>query len=111
MDDSFIFDEIDDTLLNTDLDILKQARENMIRNGEDTSIIENAINRKIEIDRKEKEEEKQYKELCKDAAFLGLVGGLISDKSSKTNYNNDYEPYQYEEEELEDDDYYNEDMD
>ena len=111
MDDSFIFDEIDDILLNVDLDTLKQARENMINNGEDTSIIDNTINKKLEIERKEKEEDKQYRKLCRDAAFLGLVGGLITDRKNKINYNNNYEPYQFEEEELEDDDYYNEDID
>ena len=55
---------------------------------------------------------KEKKEMDNQVILSSLILRLLNIKNKEKNivtYNNDYEPYQYEEEELDEDDYYYED--
>lgn len=95
IDDEPLFDYLDGFIESMPLEVLEQARLNTIKENGDTSILDQAIKNK-----KAKE--------SKNNTFFGLFS---SKKDKKLTKNDEYEPYQYEEEELEDDDYYNEDVD
>lgn len=95
VDDEPLFDYLDSFIENLPLEVLEQARLNTIKENGDTSILDQAIKNK-----KEKE--------LKNKSLFGLFS---SKKDKKIAKNNDYDPYQFEEEELEDDDYHYEDLD
>ena len=83
--------------------LLKKARLKSIQDNEDTSILDKAIQNK-----KKKEQGK------KNNLFGMFIWNLLFDnkkenKSSNTHSN--YEPYNYEEQELEEDDFYYDDLD
>lgn len=95
VDDEPLFDYLDDFIESMPLEVLEQARSNTIQEDGDTSILDQAIKNK-----KEKELKKQ-----------SLFGLFSSTKDKKIAKSKDYNSYQYEEEELEDDDYHYEDLD
>jgi uncharacterized Zn finger protein len=119
IDNSAIFDAVDNALANVDISILKKARQDNIKNGKSTEIIDKAIRQRQRRDAQNKKSRKSYKK----ASFFGLLSRLFFEScssSSKARSNTDYlmpweqklvdkgeyEPYQFEEEELEEDDYY-----
>jgi uncharacterized Zn finger protein len=111
IDNSAIFNSIDNILANVDTSILEKVRQDNIKNGKSTEIVDKAISQ-----RKNAKVQKKYRK----NTFFGLLSRLFDDSSSKSCSNKDYlmpweqdyvnkgeyEPYQFEEEELEEDDYY-----
>jgi len=93
IDDERLFDYLDSFIESLPLEVLEQARLNTIKENGDTSILDQAIRNKKE---------------SKNNSFFGLFSSKNDKKVPK---NNTYEPYQFEEEELEEDDYYYEDLD
>ena len=93
IDDSNLCNVIDETLVNLDLSILEKARQECLKNNESIEIIDKAIR------------EKQSRNI------------IITELSNKKEVTNDlsavdeYEPYNLEEEELEEDDFHYEDLD
>ncbi len=94
-EDSFIFDMIDGELSNFDLDTLYKIRRKFEANNYDTEVIDKIIVSK------EKEEK-----LSKSDDFDELMPWEREEVDS-----GNYEPFNFEEEDLEDDDYYNDDLD
>ena len=103
---------------------LNQIRDELIRQNEDSSIIDKAIKeRENKIKEKEKEEkefERKVRIVNKQAFWSGLLGGLASGKklnSDLTSWemqemiNNDLEPSNFEEEIEDEDDFYSDDLD
>lgn len=122
LNDSFIFDEIDDTLASLDSSFLKKARKEIIKNNGDTEVIDKAIEERKRRDKIIEKEERQNKKIIRDAAIIGIASGLIPNKKTSNHVDlmssekdlvskGEYEPYQFEEQELEDDDYYYDDLD
>lgn len=122
LNDSFIFDEIDDTLASLDSSFLKKARKEIIKNNGDTEVIDKAIEERKRRDKIIEKEERQNKKIIRDAAIIGIASGLISNKKTSNHVDlmssekdlvskGEYEPYQFEEQEFEDDDYYYDDLD
>lgn len=101
-DDRRLFQYLDAYIESLPLEVLEQSRMKIMQENGDTSIIDKAINNKIQKEQK-----------LKNKVSLFEIIGLLFSRKNKNNYinNNEYEPYQYDEEELEDDDYYYEDMD
>lgn len=104
IDESELFDFIDEVLAKTDLSTLEKARQNIIKNGENTEIIDNAI-----ATRKQIEENR-------DARLSSILSGLLDstkqyNRSDIFNLLNEYESYNFEEENIEDDDFYFDDLD
>lgn len=131
-DDAVITNAIDEKLSNLDKKILLEARKKIIEDGSDTEIIDKAIKkRKIKEmkDKKmqnqiEEQERKEAKQIRK-GIFWGLLSGCFGKANSKSkSKNNDlmtweqeevnkgnYDASQFEEENLEEDDYYSDDLD
>ena len=96
-DESPLLDRIDNMLENMDPEYLLQAREELIKEGKDTEIIDKAL-------------AKQQEQKQKPPGLLDLLFGMSTKKNKETiSKENDYEPYNFEEEDLEEDDYYYED--
>ena len=136
INDDFIFDAIDKKIESIDLDKLKYIREQFIKDGEDTEIIDRAIKNKIKKEEMLKLKQQREEDLSFfDMMFLYTLYGkgmnklFKHSKSRGSSYQedpdglmpwerelvdngvDDYESYQFEEEELEDDDYYSDDLD
>lgn len=134
VDDSPIFDALDNYFASLPLNVLEEARKQNIENGEDTEIIDKAIKERIRKDAELKktqekivEKERQYQREKRKAIRKSILAGIFSsfiDNSINSNENSygdltsfekdqvnngNYELFQFEEEELEDDDYYYED--
>ena len=134
VDDSPIFDALDNYFASLPLNVLEEARKQNIENGEDTEIIDKAIKERIRKDSELKktqekivEKERQYQREKRKAIRKSILAGIFSsfiDNSINSNENSygdltsfekdqvnngNYELFQFEEEELEDDDYYYED--
>lgn len=117
-----VFDDLDNYIENLPLELLEEARERQLISGEDTEILDKAIsNKKIQI-KKEKELNKKNIKLMKKAAIHGFIEGLLRQQIKLNHYDKDlsnyeieeitkgnYENYQFEEEYLEEDDFYYED--
>ncbi len=108
MDDDELFSYLDNLIESVDLETLKKARSECIKNGTNHDAIDKAIRKK---------EASSHKGI-----LTGILSGLFSDsnKSSKSSPDTmsweqdyidkgNYEPYQFEEEDLEEDDFYSED--
>ena len=129
---------LDDFIASMPLEVLEAVRKQDVANGDDTEIMDKAITerkRRDEIIRREQErqqklqeaEERKWRKRYRRAAFFGLLSGLfegLSDSSSNSSSNDtdylmpweqdlvdkgEYEPYHFEEEEMEEDDFYYED--
>lgn len=127
IDDSELFDFIDETLANVDVSILEKARRKGIKKGESTEILDKAIKERKRRDKLiKKEQERKSRKLFKKAAFFGLLSGLFSgseNQSKKTDFNSlmpweqnlvdqkEYELHHFEEENIDEDDYYSDDLD
>ena len=109
---------------NYSLEELNEIKEELIKQKEDTKIIDKAISMKENYRKKELEEEKEMRRkvrvVNKAAFFSGLLGGLTSGKKLNNDLtswemqeliNNDLEENNFEEEITDDDDFYNEDID
>ena len=109
---------------NYSLEELNEINEELIKQKEDTKIIDKAISMKENYRKKELEEEKEMRRkvrvVNKAAFFSGLLGGLTSGKKLNNDLtswemqeliNNDLEENNFEEEITDDDDFYNEDVD
>ena len=101
-DDKRLFQYLDEYIESLPLEVLEQSRMKIVQENGDTSIIDKAINNKIQKEQK-----------LKNKTSLFEIIGLLFSKKNKNDYinNNEYKPYQYEEEELEEDDYFYEDID
>lgn len=86
IDESVIFDRVDEVLASLDIGTLELVRQNLIEKNEDTSIIDKVI-----------EDKKRRNQ--------NIDNGLMSWEEDAIK-NNGYEEYNFEEEELEEDDYY-----
>ncbi len=128
-DHSFIFDMIDNELASINLKTLYKIRKNLKSTGDDTELIDKAI-----ANRKKRElsvwqnlstiKTKKKKHLSLGHILLGSILGLSNNKRNNKNHsdylmnweqdeikNGNYDKWNFEEEELEDDDYYNDDLD
>ena len=99
-DESDLFKLIDEKLSNTDLETLIKAREQLKKEGKDTSIIDKTI--------KEKTSSQNKKNVRRKPILLEIIKNLINTKTtikkdSTIVKNRDYEEYKFEEE-LEEDD-------
>lgn len=126
-DETKILDNVDETLANIDASQLKYLKEKFEENNDDTEIIDKALKERLRRDKiaeelkrkKEKEERKQMRRTL----FWGIARGLSSNQTNKNNYsdlmpweqdeinNKNYETFNFEEEEMEEDDFYYEDLD
>lgn len=122
-------DDLEDYFVNAyankyTLDQLNQIRDKLIKDGNNTSIIDKSISIKKEyLNKKEKEEkefERRVRIVNKQAFWSGLLGGLVSGKqlnSDLTSWekqemiNNELEEYNFEEEVADEDDFYSDDLD
>ena len=132
IDDSQVFDAIDDKLSNIDLKNLYKIKEKLESSNDDTELIDKAIVNRKKKDLIEKENLKRLRKherkenhlslgqiLC--GLFLGLPKNKKSTNTKKIEHlmpweqeevnKGNYETWNFEEEELEDDDYYNDDLD
>ena len=111
-----------------DLDTLYKIREKIQEENKDLDLIDKAIKKKLEIENNRKiglgREDKRFKKSMRKATFAGLISGLFgTNKNSKTNKsdlsdweireinNGNYEPINFEEEDLDEDDFYSDDLD
>ena len=93
-----IFDYLDEYIESMPMEVLQQARLKTIKENGDTSYLIKQYKTKKE------------KKIPKNGISVFNLFSLKNNKNKKIN-NNSYEPYQFEEEELEEDDYYYEDLD
>lgn len=108
-------DDVDDPLIqrldayieSMPIDVLEQARLKTIQDNEDTSILDKAIKNK-------KQKEKELKRKDRKSLFNMFIHSLIFDNkknNKQDNIYNDYEPFNFEEQELEEDDFHYDDLD
>lgn len=134
IDDSPMFDALDNYFANLPLNALEEARKQMIENNEDTGIIDKAIKERKRIDDeiKNKQEhsrnnEQQFQPKAKKSVRKTIFDGIFSNlfnNSINSNENDsfdltplekteihkgNYDSFQFEEDGLEEDDYYYED--
>lgn len=106
---SSLINKLENYIESMPIEVLNDARTKTIEDGGDTSILDKAINNKS----KKKEQAEKNKTGTIFGIFCGLFNRKSNDKKSLNDqiesHRNDYEPYQFEEEELEEDDYYYED--
>ena len=137
-DSDELFNYLDDLMASQDLSVLEKAKKQLIKEGKPIDVIDKAINERKRRDKialknrvkdalkegihesiENRKRNKRYRKMIRRAIFSGLFFGLIgSSGSSNPDLNpweqdyidkGDYEPFQFEEEDLEDDDFYNED--
>ena len=113
INDSNIYDSIDNVLDNIDVSILKKVKKE-----KSNEVLDRAIERK-QLEKKQLEKAKRKFFLIQ--LLASLFSEVNNDKSKDSNSSslmswekelvdkNKYEPYHFEEEDLEDDDYYSED--
>lgn len=119
-----LFEYLDQRIEELPMEVLEKTKEKTISENGDTEILDKAINNKI---KKQKEQEKMLqteRKLNRKSIFWTLISTIFGASKDNKKLNNDfdltsyereeinkgnYEPYQFEEEELEDDDYYFED--
>lgn len=111
-----LFDRLDAYIESMSWGVLEKARNQTILEGKDTSILDKAIKNKLAQQKRLEEQEKLESKRMRSAIFKGFMAGLFNasnnDKNDFTNlYEKDYELYNFEEEELEEDDYYYDDLD
>ena len=98
----------EDALEEYNFAILKILINEFRKEGEDVSVLRKVCDRKLEEKLKEDDEDEDLGLLG-----VGILGSLLGKKSNKKDKSydpfNDYEDYNYEEEELEEDDYFYED--
>lgn len=102
-----LFDKLDAYIESMPIEVLNQARQKTIEDSEDTSILDKAI-------KKKKQKEKEIIKNNKKGLFGMFIWNLLFDNKNTTKQEdiyNDYEPYNFEEEDLEEDDFYYEDLD
>lgn len=104
VDDEFIGNVIEEKLSTMDLDTLYQVRRKLEEEGEDTDLIDKAI--AIHKQNQKKEDSSLGDFLL--GTFLGLSSGK---KKKRPSQEKEYEPWNLEEEELEEDDYHFDDLD
>jgi hypothetical protein len=104
IDDSIVTDTIDELLVNMDISVLEQVRDE-----NNKEIIDKAINEKNRRNALMEKEERENRRIGLNMFLSELFGVRRSPKIDDED--NDYEPYNFEEEELEDDDYYHDDLD
>lgn len=134
IDDSGVYDVLDNYFASMPREVLEQVRNDDIERGENTEIIDKAIAERKKRDEDEKlrqisneiKEQKQERKATIGLGkmlFFGLLGAMFSPSSSKSKSSFDYlmpweqdlvnkgnyDPWNFEEEELEEDDYYYED--
>ena len=112
IDDSNIYDRIDNVIDNIDVSILKK-----IKKEKSNEVLDRAIERK-------QFKKKQLEKRKKKSFLIQLLSSLFSEENNNSKNSNSsslmpwekelvdknvYEPYHFEEEDLEDDDYYSED--
>lgn len=123
-EDKALFEYLDQRIEELPMEVLVKTKEKTISEHGDTEILDKAINNKI---KKQKEQEKMLqreRKLNRKSIFWTLISTIFGASKDNKKLNNDfdltsyeqeeinkgnYEPYQFEEEELEDDDYYFED--
>ena len=121
-DDSVLTNRIDEMLVNLDMEVLIKAKYELLKEHGDTSIIDKAINEKKRREALNKRRvilqqkaEKRNRKMLRRDFLLGLLSGTkTSDSNDLYPWENDalndgYEPHNFEEEELEEDDFYYED--
>ena len=129
-DSDELFNYLDDLMASQDLSVLEKAKKQLIKEGKPIDVIDKAIKERKRRDREailerlrqeeiEKKQAKRNRKMIRRAIFSGLFSGLFgSSKSSNPDImpweqdyidRKEYEPFQFEEEELEEDDFYNED--
>ena len=89
IDESVIFDRVDEVLASLDIGTLELVRQNLIEKNEDTSIIDKVI------------EDKKRRNQNIDNGLMSWEEDLVKKC--------EYEPFHFEEENMEEDDYYYED--
>lgn len=109
-----------------DLETLYKIREKIKSENKDLDLIDKAIKKKLEIESNNKtrleQENKRFKKSMKKAAFAGLLSGLFSGnkKSNKSDLSDwevqeinkgNYEHMNFEEEDMDEDDFYSDDLD
>ena len=104
-DNIYFYSDADRALEKMSFEKLDYMRQELIRQGEDTDIIDRAIENKK---KKEEDELEEAADTLEDLTLLNILFGkeLFGSKSNKDDSHEDYE-----EEELEDDDYYSDDLD
>lgn len=104
-DNIYFYSNADRALEKMSFEKLEYIRQELIKQGEDTDIIDRAIEKKK---KKQEEELEEAADTLEDLTLLNLLFGkeLFGFKSNKDDSHVDYE-----EEELEDDDYYSDDLD
>lgn len=124
-DDSYIFNELDDKIANVPLEVLEKVKKENARLGEDNEIIDKAIEERIKrgkLIKEKKEITKCDNKISIMRAIYNLFFKNSNNKKSEQDYlfskieqeeidKGNYELYQFDEEDLEDDDYYFEDID
>ena len=90
-DNIYFYSDADRALEQMSFEKLEYMRQELIKDGEDTDIIDRAIQNK-----KMKEEEEELEEAAdtlEDLTLLNLLYGkkLFGSKSDKTDYNDDYD--------------------
>ncbi len=110
INDSVIFDKIDESLANINIEQLMKVKLEMMKNGEDTSIIDKAISERKRRDElikiKEKERIKRNRRIFLSSLLNGPSKDIIDPDLMPWENDSNYEKYNYEEEEMEEDDYY-----
>ena len=116
--------KLDAYIESTPMEVLEKVSEYNIKNDEDNRIIQKAIkNKKKKI--KELNNQKRKNVISNTLGAFSILDAILSLFSSSTKRNNsnysdvendeilkgNYEPYQFEEEDLEEDDYYYDDLD
>ena len=111
-DEQLILDNIDEKLVSMDLDTLLQIQAELKRNNEDTELIDKAIKKKKEF----MESEEKKNKLTFGQFLFGVYAGIKTSPKRKNKQEDDlkkdgYESWNFEEEELEEDDYHYDDLD
>lgn len=85
IDDSIIFENIDETLANVDIKYLMQAKLELMKEGKDTSVIDKAIKERKKRDEAIKKnnerrvnQERRMSKMKRRALIWGLIDGLSS---------------------------------
>ena len=111
-DEDQLYNYLDNCIESQDLSTLKKASNELKKKGSSTDAIDKAI-------KKKKQKSSWLGKAIINGAISGFFGGMINSNSNSSSDimpweqdyidKGDYEPYQFEEEELEEDDFYNED--